>query len=392
MIKLSSILRNPANPRTIRTARFNMLVESIRSFPQMMAKRPIVIDSWENPIALGGNQRRDALEAAGYTEIPDEWVTTADGWTEEQKKEFIIRDNVDFGEWDETALQTGGWNTEQLAAWGVELPEAASDADALEEDEYLLPDTIYTKIKPGDIIQIGRHRLMCGDSTEAEQVRTLMNGKLADLTYTDPPYGVSYAGVPTANQTYRFELIRNDELRGDALIQFLAAAFENMRAHTTDIAAAYVWYASRTHIQFETALNACGFTVKQQLIWNKGMVLGRSDYHWAHEPLIYCKKTDSRTEWYGDRSHKTILGERRTELKHMRKDELLAIINALLEEQSVWEIDRDNFKAYQHPTQKPVALAGRAITNSSAPGQAVLDLFGGSGAMMVAAEQLDRTA
>ncbi len=131
--------------------------------------------------------------------------------------------------------------------------------------------------------------------------------------------------------------------------------------------------------------------MKQQLIWNKGMILGRSDYHWAHEPMFYCKKKGSSTQWFGDRSGKTILRQRRTELNKLHKEDLIALIVQLQDGSTVWELDRDLVQTYQHQTQKPVTLAGRAITNSSQEDDIIMDPFLGSGSTMVACEQLDRS-
>jgi DNA modification methylase len=160
--------------------------------------------------------------------------------------------------------------------------------------------------------------------------------------------------------------------------------------HTNPNTALYTWYASKTHIQFETALMAAGWEVKQQLIWNKGMTLGHADYHWAHEPVLYCKKKDQTTEWYGDRTAKTILRQKRTELTTLKKEELVVIIRNLLDNSSTWEIDREKVVNYQHPTQKPVTLAGKGIINNSKEGDIVLDLFLGSGSTLIAGEQADR--
>jgi DNA modification methylase len=188
----------------------------------------------------------------------------------------------------------------------------------------------------------------------------------------------------------KWEMIKNDNLRGDGLVQFLFLAFENAMKYTKENIALYCWYASKIHIQFEVALVSAGWEVKQQLIWNKGMTLGFADYHWSHEPLLYCKKKDQTTEWYGDRTAKTILRQRRTELTLLKKSELVQIIRNLLDDSTTWEIDREKVLNYMHPTQKPVTLAGRAMINSCPESGIVLDLFGGSGSTMVAGEQADR--
>jgi site-specific DNA-methyltransferase (adenine-specific) len=272
----------------------------------------------------------------------------------------------------------------------VDLPDLETqDEKKIVEDEYQMPEEIKTNIRPGDIFQIGRHRLLCGDSTNPEEVKKLMAGKKAGLVFTDPPYGVSYQGTDNGDGS-KWTMIKNDDLRGDGLVRFLFLAFKNALDNTKKEIALYTWYAIKNHIQFETALLAAGWEVKQQLIWNKGMTLGHADYHWAHEPILYCKKQEQTTEWYGDRTGKTILRQRRTELTQLKKEELVQIIKNLLDNSTTWEIDLEKVVNYQHPTQKPVTLAGRAILNSSKENDIVLDLFLGSGSTMVAGEQADR--
>ena len=386
-MKINDIRPNPGNPRLIKDDKFMKLVASIEEFPKMMELRPIVYN--REGIILGGNMRYKALKHLGYKEIPDAWTRKAEELTPEEERRFIVEDNASFGEWDWVELNKL-YTDEELTAWGLDLPDLETqDEKKIEEDEYRMPDEIKTDIKPGDLFEIGKHRILCGDSTSAADVETLMAGKKAGLVFTDPPYGVSYQGTDNGDGS-KWTMIKNDDLRGDGLVRFLFLAFENCMNHTKKDVALYCWYASKTHIQFETALLAAGWEVKQQLIWNKGMTLGHADYHWAHEPLLYCKKKEQTTEWYGDRTAKTILRQKRTELTSLKKEELVQIIRNLLDNSSTWEIDREKVVNYQHPTQKPVTLAGRAILNSSKEGDIILYLFGGSGSTMVAGEQADR--
>jgi len=185
-------------------------------------------------------------------------------------------------------------------------------------------------------------------------------------------------------------MIENDNLRGDALYQFLEHAFVNFSNHLKSGGAFYVWFASVNHIQFETALKAAGLKVKQELIWDKGMVLGHSDYHWSYEPCLYGCHADKNSTWYGDRTQKTLLALNRTDIRKLNKEQMEKMLLAMHEGRNVWRISKDNVMEYVHPTQKPLALAATGIKNSSAPNDIVLDLFGGSGSTMMAAEQLDR--
>lgn len=188
-MKITEIKPNENNPRFIADAKFEKLKKSIESFPQMMALRPIVVDA--DNVILGGNMRFRALQDLGYKEIPDEWVKKADELTEEQKREFIIKDNSGFGSWDWDAL-ANEWDTEQLSEWGLDMPDdwAGENEQHLEaeEDDYQEPDNMQVDVVLGDFIEIGEHRLLCGDSTDSDQVEKLMDGEKADMVFTDPPY------------------------------------------------------------------------------------------------------------------------------------------------------------------------------------------------------------
>jgi DNA modification methylase len=244
-------------------------------------------------------------------------------------------------------------------------------------------------VESGQLWQLGEHRLVCGDCTDRAVVERVMGGEKADLVFTDPPYGVSYVGQNNPGGR-NWNALENDELRGTELQEFIRNAFINIYEFTNDDTALYCWHASSTQREFENALNECGYEVKQQLIWNKGMVLGHSDYHWAHEPVFYCRKTGQKTHWFGFRTDKTILGERRSQLQKFTKETLLQIVMNMLDTSTTWEIDRDSVVEYQHSTQKPVRLAERAISNSSMEGTGVIDFFLGSGTTLIACERLGR--
>ena len=188
MIKLTTIKSNPNNPRVIRDEKFKKLVKSIEEFPKMMALRPMVVN--EDMVVLGGNMRLKALKELGYKEVPDEWVKSAKDLTEDEIRRFIIADNVGFGEHDWEML-ANEWNVEELSEWGLDIPgfEIAEELEA-EEDDFEVPDEITTDIVLGDLFEIGEHRLLCGDSTDSDQVAKLMNGQKVDMVFTDPPYGI----------------------------------------------------------------------------------------------------------------------------------------------------------------------------------------------------------
>ena len=189
MIKLTTIKSNPNNPRVIRDEKFKKLVKSIEEFPKMMALRPMVVN--EDMVVLGGNMRLKALKELGYKEVPDEWVKSAKDLTDDEIRRFIIADNVGFGEHD-WELLANEWDAAELADWGLDIPGfEVDDVLEAEEDDYEVPNEIETDIVLGDLFEIGEHRLLCGDSTDSDQVAKLMDGKKADMVFTDPPYGIS---------------------------------------------------------------------------------------------------------------------------------------------------------------------------------------------------------
>jgi DNA modification methylase len=188
MIKLSTIKSNPNNPRVCKDDKFAKLVNSIKEFPKMMELRPMVVNS--DMVVLGGNMRLKALKEAGYKEVPDEWVKSAESLTEEEQRRFIIADNVGFGEhdWDMLANE---WDAVELEAWGLDIPSfETEEVLEAEEDDFdaTPPEEPITVL--GDLYEIGEHRLLCGDSTDSDQVAKLMNGSKADMVFTDPPYGI----------------------------------------------------------------------------------------------------------------------------------------------------------------------------------------------------------
>lgn len=351
-MKLSDIKANPDNPRVIKDEAFNRLVQSIKDFPKMMALRPMVVN--DNLTVLGGNMRLRALRHLGYKDIPDEWVKRASDLTEEEQKQFIIKDNVSVGDWDWDTL-ANEWDVQDLKDWGLEMPaDWGGERVEAKEDDYEIPDEIETDIVVGDIFEIGEHRLMCGDSTNGDDVAKLMNGEKADMVHTDPPYNIDYEGG-----SKKREKIANDKL--DDFPKFLYDVYTTIATALKKGGAIYVWHASsETHNFIQQFLNA-GFLFKSYIVWNKNnSTFGRSDYHWKHEPCIYGWLDGASHKWCGDRKQTT-----------------------------VWDIERPS-RSDEHPTMKPIPLCSKPLKNSSVIGDIVLDVFLGSGSTMVAAHQLKR--
>lgn len=193
-VKINSVKSNPNNPRLIKDEKFKKLVKSIREFPQMLELRPIVVD--ENNIVLGGNMRLKACIEVGLKEV---YIVKAEDLTEQQKNEFIVKDNVGFGEWDWDIL-ANEWDTDKLQDWGLDLPLDVSVQELeAEEDDYEIPNEINTDIVLGDLFEIGEHRLLCGDSTDSDQVAKLMNGEKANLSFTSPPYNAGKSEMLSGN-------------------------------------------------------------------------------------------------------------------------------------------------------------------------------------------------
>jgi DNA modification methylase len=347
-VPISQVIPNPTNPRIIKDDKFKKLVKSIEEFPQMLELRPIVVDS--NMVVLGGNMRLKACLAAGLKEVP---IIVADQLTDAQKGEFIIKDNVGFGEWDWDLL-ANEWDVEALMDWGLELPFDNTPAQEATDDDYEIPEGLISSVVLGDVIEIGHHRLLCGDSTDSDAMAKLMNGEKADMCHTDPPYNINYEGG-----SKKREKIVNDKL--EDFPKFLYDVYTTISTALKKGGAIYVWHASsETHNFIQQFLNA-GFLFKSYIVWNKNnSTFGRADYHWKHEPCIYGWLDGASHSWYGDRKQTT-----------------------------VWDIERPS-RSDEHPTMKPIPLCSRPIENSSKVGDIVLDAFLGSGSTMVAAHQLNR--
>jgi site-specific DNA-methyltransferase (adenine-specific) len=349
-VSIKDIKPNPNNPRLVKDDKFKKLVQSIKDFPQMLDIRPIVVN--KDMIVLGGNMRLKACKEAGLTEIP---IIKAEDLTEEQQREFIIKDNVGYGEWD-WELIANEWDAAQLNDWGLDIPDFKAEEIEGVEDDYEIPDGLKTDIVLGDLFEIGGHRLLCGDSTQTDTFAKLFENQLADLVVTDPPYNVAYTGKTKDALT-----IQNDSMSDESFYQFLYDFYTALGSYTKAGGAWYVWHADSEGANFRLAMKNAGIMVKQCLIWVKNsMVMGRQDYQSKHEPCLYGWKEGAAHGWYSDRKQTTIL-----------------------------EFNRPSRNA-EHPTMKPVELISYQIGNSSKQGDIVADGFGGSGTTMVAAHQLNR--
>ena len=340
LIPISKVKANPNNPRIIKDEKFKKLVKSIQEFPQMLEIRPIVVN--EEMIVLGGNMRLKACQEAGLKEVH---IIKASELTEEQQKEFIIKDNVGFGEWDWNDLAIN-WDSDKLEEWGLDIPGFEAKVLEAEEDDFAAPEGgIETDIVLGDLFEIGEHRLLCGDSTDSDQVAKLMNGKKADMVFTDPPYGinaVSKSGV--LKESYGVDIL------GDSNTNAACDAFSLI----------YSLYPNATHIWWGAnhySLDAKLPNAKCWLTWDK------------QEKNNHIDQADCELAWTNINSPARIFHH-------------------------LWAgFRRDSEKGEKrvHPTQKPIQLISEILQHfKKVKSELILDLFLGSGSTMVASHQLKR--
>lgn len=346
------------NPRTHSPEQITKIVASIREYG---FTNPILVDSRDGIVA--GHGRLEAARAIGMAEVP---VFVLDHLTDAQRRAYIIADNrlaLEAG-WDPDllaseleGLKLDGFDLGLTGFGEDELDAIFATADAaldgaIDEDE--VPALPVTPIsRTGDLWILGRHRLLCGDATVATDVERLLGRKHAYCLWTDPPYNVAYEGSAGT--------IQNDDQDPAAFAAFLAGAFENAIAALRPGAAAYVCHSETEGLAFRRAFVEAGFKLSSCLIWRKNsLVLGRSDWQWAHEPILYGWKPGAAHPWYGGRDKTTVIDENKP------------------------------FRNADHPTMKPVGLVERMIANSTKPGQLVLDLFAGSGTTLIACERSAR--
>lgn len=428
IVDIERVVPNPRNPNKHPKNQIELLANIIKA------------NGWRQPITVStrsgfitkGHGRHQAAQLLGVKQVPVDYqhydteaLEYADLIADNRLAELSDMDNtmladllqeIDTGEID---IALTGYTEENLEALIKAMSGTDDNVSSGEDDVPEVPEPEETITRPGDIWLLGQHRLMCGDSTNPEHVARLMDGQKARMVNTDPPYGVSYVA-----KSGKFEMIRNDDLTGDDLVKrLLVPAFKNMVAHTENDGAFYIWHASSTRDDFVYAMKAVGLMESQYIIWVKTQfVLGWGDYRWAHEPCFYASKAGWSPKWFGDRAQPTVwraslnkskeiatvigtgvvlmdgngtkifIAQKAPKGKKIRHMRLQADQAMLLypegQENTVWEVARDH--GAEHPTQKPVELARRAIENSSEPGDIVLDLFGGSGSTLMGAEMTGR--
>ena len=350
-MKVSDLIEYENNPRKNDDA-VSAVARSIKEFG---FKVPVIIDS--NNVIIAGHTRVKACKQLGILEVP---CVIADDLTEDQIKAFRLADNktAELAEWDLDKLNEELMFIDMdMSQFGFEDLENELERDVLEDEfneEEELPVNPYSK--KGDVFILGNHKLMCGDSTINEDVKKLVGGDVIDMIFTDPPYNVDYEGSSGMK-------IQNDKQKDEDFYNFLSLAFNNMFEVVKPGGAIYCCHADTEGLNFRTAFKNAGFKLAECLIWVKNsLVLGRQDYHWRHEPILYGWREGAGHYFVDDRTQDTI-----------------------------WEYNKPKANNL-HPTMKPLELVGKAIKTSSRKNEHVLDLFGGSGSTLIACEQIQRNA
>ena len=373
-MKVEELKVNKANPRQIRDEKFKKLKKSVKEFPKMMELRPIVID--DDGTILGGNMRFRALLELGYKEIPDSWVRKASELTDEEKQRFIIEDNVEFGEWDYDKL-ANEWDDELLNEWGLELPTISNEVEA-NEDDYEIPDEIKTDIVIGDLIEFYSgekllHRLLCGDSTDAEQVSKLMKDEKADMVFTDPPYNVEIKSVGRKYGKIHGEFQQaSGEMREYEFINFLKKSFENYVNNSKDGSIHFICMDWRHIYEIIIAGREKYTELKNLVVWNKDNAGMGTFYRPKHELIFVFKNgTNKHINNFGLGGN----GRYRTNV---------------WDYPSVNSFNGEKESLKLHPTVKPLKMVADAIIDCSNEGNLICDYFLGSGTTMAASHQTKR--
>ena len=347
---------NPRKDLKPGDAEYEKLKRSLETFGYV---EPVIWNKTTGRV-VGGHQRLKVLMDMGMAEIQCVVVELS----EEKEKALNIALNKISGEWDNDKLalliadlQGEDFDVSLTGFEAAEIDALFKDTlkDGIKEDKFNVEEELKKPVitKTGDVWSLGRHRLICGDSTKAETFEILMNGVKANLVITDPPYNVNYEG--SAGK------IKNDNMEKDAFYAFLLDAFKNAESIMADDASIYVFHADTEGLNFRKAFEDAGFYLSGCCIWKKqSLVLGRSPYQWQHEPVLYGWKKKGKHQWYTGRKESTI-----------------------------WEFDKPK-KNGEHPTMKPIPLVAYPIMNSTMTNSVIVDLFGGSGSTLIACEQTDR--
>lgn len=411
LAEITSLVPNPRNPNTHPQKQIELLAKIIKN---QGWRAPITVSN-RSGFVVRGHGRLLAAQLLGVSQVPidrQDYASEAEEWAD------LVADNriAELSQIDDTLLagllsdlNISEFDTSLTGFTEKQIDKLLADFNivAVKEDNF---DTAAAAAeikepitKPGDIWQLGRHRLMCGDATKQADVERLMNGKLAAMVFTDPPYNVAYEGGTAEKLT-----IKNDDMPADKFNCFLHDAFASMFMVTEPGGAIYICHADSEGSNFRGALQDAGWLLKQCLVWAKNQfVLGRQDYQWQHEPILYGWKPGAAHCFYGGRKQGTVIEEAASIIVQQDENGVLLTFTSGIQTvtirvpsyevlqsgddglSTIWRFDKP-LRNGEHPTMKPIGLCARAIQNSSRPGEIAADFFGGSGSTLMAAEQTDR--
>ena len=390
---------NPRKDLQPGDAEYEKLKRSIQEFGYI---EPVIWNK-RTGVVVGGHQRLKVMKDLGYTEV-DCVVVDLD---EAKEKALNIALNKISGEWDNDLLASllkdldgSGYD---ITLTGFDLAEAqelfgSGSMENVHEDDFdaesALDAVTEPKTKTGDLWILGQHRLLCGDCTQNEDVSRVLEDKVADIMVTDPPYNVDYGSAVRGkheSQSRKGSVIANDNLSDDEFYQFLLAFYKAAEKGLKKGAAVYVFHSTKETVNFTKAMTDAGLKCAQTLVWYKNhFTLGRQDYQWIHEPILYGWKEGAGHYFIDDRSLPTVNEELRLNLRKMSKVELVELVEKILDLPSTVIKDNKPSKSPDHPTMKPITLCAKLIYNTSHEGDTVYEPFGGSGSTLIAAEQLNR--
>ena len=380
----------PKNPRLIRDKNFKKLKQSIEDNPEMTALREILVyPQGDRFVIIGGNMRYEAMKSLGLETAPCKVIPK--DTPVEKLRQIVLKDNSGFGEWDYDLLGND-WDKDLIDACCIEIPDLdkiETEEETAEDDHFDPSDALPAKpiTQLGDIWKLGDHRLICGDSTQQATLDALMGDETADCLITDPPYNVNYRGS-------NGKKIENDNMDEAAFAAFLEAAFAATNKHLKAGGAFYIWHSDSHGLTFRNACKVVGWETRQTLIWNKNsLVLGRQDYQWKHEPCLYGWKAGAGHYFSPRRDLTTVIDAAQAiDIDSLNKDELRKMLHLIVDASlptTVIDCDKP-LRSAEHPTMKPIPLIAQQVKNSTRRHEIVLDIFGGSGTTMMAAEQLGR--
>jgi site-specific DNA-methyltransferase (adenine-specific) len=384
-LAISNLTFDPSNARKHSNKNIAAIAGSLKQFGQ---RKPIVVTG--DGVIVAGNGTVEAALFLGWSDI--DVVRVPKDWDADRIKAFALADNrtAELAEWDADELSK---QLTDLIDVGFDVSDfgfSAEDTSILEiethEDEAPEPPAVpVTNL--GDVWQLGKHRLVCGDSTDSNVLALALDGQLADCVLTDPPYNVAYEGGTKDKLT-----IQNDDMSEEDFDKFLAGFYSAALANTRAGGPIYVFHPDSGGELFRRNMKTSGWLFKQCLIWAKdSLVLGRQDYNWQHEPILYGWKPGAAHSWYGPFTNTTLVELSKSDFGAMSREELLDLVTDLFDNSSLVR-DKKPRRNALHPTMKPISLVGKLLKNSCARGGRVLDPFGGSGSTLIACEQLGLTA